>query len=144
MYMEHPTKDKGNLAELMISAELARQGWKIAFPFGENWDYDLIIEHDGVFSRVQVKHVMSSEDKIEIPCKSVSVTNGKATNIKKYTSSDIDVLAAYDARTGKCYFIPAQELGDGKGSYTLRITPPQKGSAIRWAHNYEELQPRPL
>ena len=37
-----PLKSKGDLAELMVAADILRRGHKVAFPFGEDWDYDLI------------------------------------------------------------------------------------------------------
>jgi hypothetical protein len=38
------TTSKGDLAELMVAADLRRKGYKVAVPVGEDWDYDLIIE----------------------------------------------------------------------------------------------------
>lgn len=41
------TKTKGDLAELMVAADLRQKGYKVALPFGEDWDYDLIFDRDG-------------------------------------------------------------------------------------------------
>ncbi len=38
-----PLKQKGDLAEMMVAADLLRRGHRIAFPHGEDWDYDLIV-----------------------------------------------------------------------------------------------------
>ena len=44
-------KQKGDLAELMVALDLRRRGYKVAFPYGEDWDYDLIVElRDGMWS----------------------------------------------------------------------------------------------
>jgi hypothetical protein len=48
-------KTIGELSEIIVAAELAKAGYGVAFPMGENRRYDLIIEKDGVLSRVQVK-----------------------------------------------------------------------------------------
>ena len=37
-----PLKEKGDLAELIVAADLAKRGWEIAVPWGENSDFDLI------------------------------------------------------------------------------------------------------
>jgi hypothetical protein len=50
-------KRKGDLAELMVATDLARRGYKIAFPYGEDSDYDLIVEGAARLERVQVKYV---------------------------------------------------------------------------------------
>lgn len=48
-------KAKGDLAELKVAADLRSRGYRIAFPYGEDWDYDLILcRHDGRLERVQV------------------------------------------------------------------------------------------
>ena len=54
-----PLKAKGDLAELMVAADLLRRGYKIAIPYGEDWDYDLILSRDGQLERVQVKYAAS-------------------------------------------------------------------------------------
>ena len=41
--MELSRKAKGDLAELMIATDQLRRGHKVAFPYGEDWDYDLIV-----------------------------------------------------------------------------------------------------
>jgi hypothetical protein len=38
-------KAKGDLAELKVAADLRARGYKIAFPYGEDWDFDLIVAH---------------------------------------------------------------------------------------------------
>ena len=40
-------KAKGDLAELKVAAGLVARGYKIALPYGEDWDYDLIVCRDG-------------------------------------------------------------------------------------------------
>jgi hypothetical protein len=45
-------KAKGDLAELKVAADLRSRGYRIAFPYGEDWDYDLILcRHDGRLER---------------------------------------------------------------------------------------------
>ena len=40
---------------MMVAADLMRRGYKIALPYGEDWDYDLIVCRDGTtLERVQV------------------------------------------------------------------------------------------
>ena len=53
------TKTKGDLAELMVATDLVRKGYKIAIPYGEDWDFDLIVCRDERLERVQVKYTQS-------------------------------------------------------------------------------------
>jgi hypothetical protein len=45
----------GDLAEMAVATDLLRRGYKVAFPYGEDWDYDLILCREQALERVQVK-----------------------------------------------------------------------------------------
>jgi PD-(D/E)XK endonuclease len=48
-------KAKGDIAELKVAADLRWRGYKLAFPYGEDVDFDLILcRSDGTLERVQV------------------------------------------------------------------------------------------
>jgi hypothetical protein len=138
-----PLKQKGDLAELMVAADLRRRGFKLAFPYGEDWDYDLIIEREGRLERVQVKYTRSDGATILVRARSHSLTNGKVRATKYYTAATIDWLAVYDATSGRCYYVPAAELGEGMSSVSLRITPARNNQCrgIRRASDYLVLSP---
>ena len=50
---------------------------------------------------------------ITVKARSQSLTGGRVRAIKHYTDDMIDWLAVYDVTTGGCYYVPAQELGEG-------------------------------
>ena len=133
-----PLKQKGDLAELMVAADLRRRGHKIAIPYGEDWDYDLIVCRDGQLERVQVKHARSDGRVILVRCRSSSLTNGKVRDVKKYTAATVDWIAVWDATTERCYYVPASELGEGRSYLHLRLLPSRSGrrAGIRWAEDY--------
>jgi hypothetical protein len=137
-------KQKGDLAELKVACDLRERGYRIAIPFGEESDYDLVIDRDGALERVQVKYVESDEKIILVVCRSNSLTNGKVRRIKRYTKATIDWLAVYDRTTDACYYVPASELGDGRDMLTLRLSPPRNSQrvGIRFAADYQALEPR--
>jgi Holliday junction resolvase-like predicted endonuclease len=133
-----PLKAKGDTAEMMVAADLVRRGYRIAFPFGEDSDYDLIVERAGVLERVQVKYTESRDGVIEVRCRSHSLTNGRVRQTKHYTAKTIEWLAVYDRNTDCCYYVPAVELGEGRAVMHLRLSPALNGmrQRIRWARNY--------
>jgi hypothetical protein len=49
------TKSKGIISELSVMVALAKAGYRLLLPYGENCRYDVAIEKDGVFKRVQIK-----------------------------------------------------------------------------------------
>lgn len=133
-------KAKGDLAEAMVAADAMRRGHKIAYPFGEDWDYDLIVCRDERLERVQVKHARSDGRVIPVRCRSMSLTNGKVREVKKYTAAMIDWLAVYDVTTDRCYYVPAAELGEGRWMMHLRLVPALSGrkADVRNAADYLE------
>jgi hypothetical protein len=135
-----PLKAKGDLAELMVAADLLRRGHKIAIPYGEDWDYDLIVCRDGALERVQVKYAASRVGTLEVRCRSHSLTNGRVRRTKRYTAATVDWIAVFDAVTAQCFYVPAEELGEGRAQLTLRLTAPRNGQArrVRWAKDYLE------
>ena len=98
----------------MIAADLVRRGYRIAIPYGEDSDFDLIVIRDEKLERVQCKYTRSNGVFVHVQCCSHSLTKGKIKTTKHYTAATIDWLAVYDATTERCYYIPAAELGTGK------------------------------
>ena len=125
----------------MIAANLVRRGYKIAIPYGEDWDYDLIVCRDEKLERVQCKYTRSRGEVVVVRCRSHSLTNGRVRATKLYTAATIDWLAVYDATTDRCYYIPAVELGDGMNMMHLRLAPTRNNQAagIRRADDYLEI-----
>ncbi len=139
------TKSKGDLAELQVATDLLRRGFKLAFPYGEDNDFDLILCRSGELERIQVKHARSNGHVLEVRCESNSLTNGRVLKRKRYTDRTIDWLAVYDATTQRCYYLPAELLGDGRSRLTLRLTPPRNAQRqkIRMASEYTEPERSP-
>jgi hypothetical protein len=120
-------KAKGDLAELTVAVDLLRRGYKIAIPYGEDCDFDLILIREDRLERVQVKHTRSDGRVVGVRCRSHSLTNGKIRRTKHYTAETIDLLAVYDATSDRCYYVPASELGSGRSILHLRLEPARNG-----------------
>ena len=141
-----PLKMKGDRAELEVARDLIRRGYRIAFPYGEDWDFDLIFSRPDShqLERVQVKYTRSDREVILVRASSNSLTNGKVRRVKHYTAKSIDWLAVYDATTDRCYYGPAWELGDkGMSHLTLRLTSPKNGQMLRIRYANDYLDPTP-
>jgi hypothetical protein len=134
-------KQKGDLAELKIATDLVAQRYRILLPFGEDHDYDLVIDDGSAFQRVQVKYTTSAGDVVTVRCFSHSLTNGRVRVTKRYTADTIDWMAVWDATTDRCFYIPAAALGTGRSELRLRLTPCHNSQRrrIRWAEDYTDL-----
>ena len=135
-------KRKGNLAELVVAADLVRRGYQVAFPFGEDSDFDLLFVRDECVERVQVKHTTSDGRTIVVKCFSHSLTKGKVRATKRYTARTVDWIAVYDATTKRCFYVPAAELGEnGRSLMHLRLVPARSGrlAGIHMADEYADV-----
>jgi hypothetical protein len=136
-----PLKQKGDLAELMVAADLRKRGFLLLIPWGEDSNYDLAIDRGDRIERVQVKHATSDGKVVPVRCTSYSLTNGKVKQVKHYTQDMIDWLAIWDSTTERCFYIPAKVLGQGRTRLHLRLVPPSynRRKDIRMAEEYETL-----
>jgi PD-(D/E)XK endonuclease len=135
-------KAKGDLAELKVAADLRARGYRIAIPYGEDWDFDLILcRADGSFERVQVKYARSNGSVIQVQACSHSLTNGKVRATKYYTAATIDWLAVWEPSLDRCFYLPAADLGAGMNYLTLRLSPSRNNQirGIRPAERYTSI-----
>jgi len=135
-------KAKGDLAELKVATDLRARGYKVAFPYGEDWDFDLILcRASGALERVQVKYARSDTRVISVAARSRSLTNGRVKATKHYTSAIIDWLAVWDATMNRCYYIPGKELGAGMTEVSLRLVPTANSQVrrVRMATDYADI-----
>ena len=123
-------KQKGDLAELKVAADLIDRGCRLSIPFGEDCDYDLIADYEGRLHRVQVKHTCSDGRVVSVRCFSQSLTNGKVRAIKLYTPATVDWIAVYDCTTERCFYCPSRLLGSGRRQLSLRLAPARNNQQI--------------
>ena len=125
----------------MIAADLIRRGYRIAIPYGEDSNFDLILCRDDRLERVQCKYTRSNGIVITVRTRSHSLTNGRVRATKRYTAAMIEWLAVYDATTERCYYVPATELGEGMTMMHLRLVPTRNNQLrrVRFASSYLEI-----
>jgi PD-(D/E)XK endonuclease len=142
-----PFKTKGDMAELIVAADLVKRGYRVAFPFGEDCDWDLLFWHPGdrKLERVQVKYSESDGAVLEVRCSSQSLTNGRVRAVKRYTAEMIEWIAVYDATTDAIFYVPSSELGDGRIRMHLRLVGARNNQriGIRMADDYRVPTIRP-
>jgi PD-(D/E)XK endonuclease len=127
--------------DLVLSAVV--RSHPVSFPFGEDCDYDLVVDRDGHLERVQVKYADSKGHVIRVQCYSSSLTNGKVKHRKPYTRLTVDWIAVYDPATNRCYYVSSEEFADGRYHISLRVatTENSQRKGIRFAEDYLELAP---
>jgi hypothetical protein len=125
-----------DLAVLAVATDLMKKGHKVALPFGDSWDYDLIVMKPEL-RKVQVKYTESDGDVVIVRCRSHSVLAGRVQATKTYDATVIDYLAVYDKTSDECFYIPVADV-EGKEEMRFRLTPPKNGRVrgVRWAAEF--------
>lgn len=130
---DHPV-DVGQRSEAAILAQLVRRGHRILLPFGVNQRYDLVLECDEKFLKVQCKTGRLRGGAIRFSAQSVQ-SNTAATRTRHYLG-EVDLFAVYCPDNDSVYIIPADEVPP-TGMY-LRVEKPrnEQRKRVRWAEEY--------
>jgi hypothetical protein len=127
--------DVGTRTEAAIAGELVRRGYRVLLPFGTNQRYDLVLDLDGSFARVQCK-----TGRLRNGCVNFSAQSVRANTRKVMTRpyiGEIELFLVYCPEIGRIYAVPIDEATRSQGY--LRIAPTANGQhkGVRWAKDYE-------
>jgi len=86
------SKRKGNITEAAILTEFIKRGIPVLLPFGDNERYDMVIEVNGDFKRIQCKTGRYRNGCVNFQCCSSQAHRGKGYQSYK---DDIDYFAVY-------------------------------------------------
>jgi hypothetical protein len=128
------TKGIGELSELIVATALARAGYLIAAPIGENARYDLIIDKDEKLSRVRVKTGRLRNGALLFNC--YSVHSHRRGRLRTYRGS-IEFFGVYCPDVEGAFLVPVDDVPRSCNG-SLRWLPSRNGqhSKVRWAHKY--------
>lgn len=111
-------KQRGEWIELLFMTRAAKRGFLVSKPWGDSARYDVGIEQDGRFKRVQVK----GTDRKEGNGYSCILAGSK---LKAYTVKEIDYFAIYLLEEDIWYIFPAKRLA---GQASVMLSPRSKKS----------------
>jgi len=131
-YSDSRPKVIGERTEAIILAALLRKGETLLLPFGDNQRYDLVLDRDGTFIRVQCKTGRLRNGGITFHASSSHEHRGNGR--RKYVG-EADFFGIYCPELDKVYLLPVKDVF----SKTLRVDPPLNGqkTGICWAKDYE-------
>lgn len=113
-------KRRGEWAELRFMADAAQRGLRVSKPWGDSEHYDVGVEHNGQYQRVQIKSVLHRVG----PAYRCSIRTSSLAH--PYKLSEVDFFAVYLIPEGIWYILPAHVVlvGDNR---TLSLTPSRPG-----------------
>ena len=99
-------KDKGRAGLSAAIAYFGMNGYNVSIPLNDTQDYDLVVEKNGVFQRVQCKATGSKDGKIDF-----RITSGKhnGTTTKSMLDSDIELVFCIN-QNKTMYCIPLKDI----------------------------------
>ena len=118
-----PCKRRGEWAETLFMSRAIALGFQVARPWGDTARYDLILERDGRFYRVQVKSTQAFHQF------SYRCMNSAADCRKPYSPRQIDILALYIIPLDLWYIIPARALAPARD---ILVYPQNRNSRGRY------------
>lgn len=128
------TKEIGDTAVAGVLARLLKRGYAILLPFGDSQRYDLVLDKDGQFFRVQCKSGRVRNGCIRFNSSSTEWYKGHR---RRNYKGQIDYFGIYCPELDKTYLVPVDIVGETQG--ILRINPPKNNQSkyIRWCNKYE-------
>jgi hypothetical protein len=124
----------GDISEAIVRARFIQKAYVVLVPQNNGLRYDIVVEKDGIFQRVQIKtgRLMDNE-----------AVYFRASSVDSLTKADIhyhghiELFAIYCPHNQKIYVMPVEHATSSV--CTLRLTPTKnnQSNGIRWAADYE-------
>ncbi len=130
------SKDKGNLAELAAAKKIISRGMSVAFPFGDNERYDLIIDNDQHLEKAQVRKASKRGNYLVFKCYSNHRSEGEI-KCDTFKESEVDCFLVWYQGKDMIYKVPIEESPKTE----MRLRPGQTGNNqsknVNWAEDYK-------
>ncbi len=128
-------KEIGDTAVAGVLASLLKKGnTAILLPFGDSQRYDLVLEKNGHFSRIQCKNGRVRNGCVKFSSSSTEWYKGFR---RKNYKGQADYFGVYCPELDKTYLVPVSTTGVSQ--VKLRINPAKNKQSkfVRWASEYE-------
>lgn len=124
----------GDISEAIVRARFIERGYVVLVPQNNGLRYDIVVEKDGIFQRVQIKTARLIDDKIVYFNAS---SKDPMTNSDVHYHGHIELFAIYCPQNKQIYLMPVQHATST--TCTLRLSPTKNNqrNGIRWAADYE-------
>lgn len=124
---------KGDATEAIVLSKLVKKGYTVLHPWDDNQRYDLVLDIDGDFLRVQVKTGNYKEEYVEVHVTS-NRSHSSGVEHKPYDKTQIDGFLVYCYEKNEMYWIPIEESNTSR--IWLRYEAKQDQPQINWAEDY--------
>lgn len=132
---EHYVVDTNQVGDVSLAAvltSLLRSGKIVLLPWGNAQRYDLVIDHEGSFSRVQIKTGRLVRNGTAVMFRTANYVNGRY----KHYHGDIEFFGVYCREIEKVFLVPVEHTR--RNVCVLRLMPARNGQKVnvRMADDY--------
>lgn len=130
---------KGSIGQAFIVAHLLESGYNVLLPATAGLPYDIVVERDGQYRRVQCKYRTAEAGAIKVPKRN---SDHRGFETVAYSKANIDAFAVYSPDSRQVYYVPVEELDGISKHLCLRLVPARNNQAkgIRMATEYLDPQ----
>ena len=132
--MSSRTKEIGLIGEQVLIAEFTKSRISVLLPIGDNSPYDMVIDYNGRFLKVQAKTTESVQNGKMVFC--TNVTNPFKKTSRKYTANEIDIFGLYCIENGYIGILPVKECTAKETVIRLEKPKNNQSSKIKMAYDY--------
>ena len=131
------TTQVGTITEGAILAALLKSGRTVLVPFGNQQDYDLVMEETDCFFRIQCKTGRWHQGSIHFNLYTMAQESGSKKHTSRIYGDRVHFYGVYCPDNGKTYLVP--NIGLAKAVGVLRVDPTANNQVrnVRWAIDYE-------
>ncbi len=117
--------DKGDLTKAVIVADLLKRGLRVLLPYGENWRYDIGVEHNGRLIRIQAKTGILKSNVVQFRVCSVINNFSRLAVRRPYTAEEVDWFGIYCPQNERVFYVPIGVCGSS--IFSIRLEPTRNG-----------------
>jgi hypothetical protein len=129
----HP-KAKGDITTAKVMAALLASGHIVLVPWGDNQRYDLVVEVEKQFHRIQCKTGRLLNGCIVF---NSSSTGNPNSPYRQNYKGQVELFGVYSVETDKCYLVPVDAVPPGEAKLRIMPTKNNQSKGITWASQFE-------
>jgi hypothetical protein len=134
--MINDTKLKGDISEYKVITELLERNYNVLLPVGDRLKYDLVIEINGKYCRIQVKTAYRIAKSYKVNLR-MSKTNRKIYKVEFYKKTDIDFLIAYVPETKEFYIFPIDHVLTKRGCISISCQDSRRKISVEYKNRWD-------
>ena len=113
------TKQKGDISEAMVLAELLKHNYDVLIPFGDRLPYDIGVDINSKLIKIQVKTAWLDKYGYWKCSLKKTLTNSRIIKRKNYSIFDIDFIIGVIQEKNSFFIIPFEKCAHYKSEISL-------------------------